>query len=205
MRYHVLGTWCVRRLARSSMPTPHAVIFDRQRGAIVGLAVGDALGAAVEFMIAGHVSAGNRLSCRRTAPIGGGRVDRRHQPGAGARRQPGHGGLGLERSGGAVRLLVAAGKVLGHGRLLRHRLHDPRGPRAIRAIARRPPRGRFFAAGSGQRLDHAAGAGAGLLCRVVSGPIGAADRAVRRVEPADACQPAVSFGLCLSWGCSWPA
>lgn len=49
------SAYCILTTMTNSSPTPE--IYDRARAAFIGLAVGDALGAAVEFMTAGEIQA----------------------------------------------------------------------------------------------------------------------------------------------------
>jgi hypothetical protein len=72
---------------------------DRRRGALIGLAVGDALGAAVEFSDPGSFAPVTGYRSGEPHRLKPGEWTRRHQHGAGPGRQHGLGGLGLERSG----------------------------------------------------------------------------------------------------------
>ena len=61
---------------------------DRAAGALLGLAVGDALGATIEFEPKPRFAVLDDMVGGRAAPAGARAVDRRHRHGAGARRQP---------------------------------------------------------------------------------------------------------------------
>ena len=158
---------------------------DRQRGALIGLAVGDALGAAVEFMPPGTFE-----------PVIGYRAGGPHGLAAGEWTDDTSMALALADSiasvgwdlndqARALCRLVAGRRLFRHRPLLRHRHDHSRQPVQLSAMPRRPPVGRSFAAGQRQRLDHAAGARADRLCGVAF-PNGSRNCSTRlsRVEPS---------------------
>ena len=80
---------------------------DRQRGTLIGLAIGDALGAAVEFRSPGTFPEVTGYRGGGPHGLGPRRMDRRYQHGPGLGRQHRQRRLGSQRPGPPLHRLVA--------------------------------------------------------------------------------------------------
>ena len=165
---------------------------DRYRGALLGLAAGDALGTTVEFRSRGTSSRSPTSSAAARSACGRG-VDRRHLDGAVPGREPDRGGgFDAARPAAALRALVPPGTSQQHRQLLRHRQHGPR-RRSLRFERTGEPWcGSTDPQTAGNGSLDAPGAGAAVLPRRSGAALARAAtaraRRTARAEAVDACR-----------------
>ena len=175
---------------------------DRRRGALIGLAVGDALGAAVEFKSPGSFAPVTGYRSGGPHRLETWRVDRRHQHGAGPGRQHRHGRLGLERSSRPICSMVEDRQVFGERAMFRHRHHHQKCALAISPRTRMhshpatAPKGPAAMARSCGWLRFRSDSGIFTPIGWTSFPGSPRNRACRRTPANNAFPPAGIWRLC---------